>query len=61
MGDRVGWVEATKPNIAFIPYLNLLGFTSFNPTYTFFLLTSMLSSKRLSAIAFKNMFLSKDK
>jgi hypothetical protein len=26
--DLVGWVEVTKPNIAFISYLNFLGFTS---------------------------------
>jgi hypothetical protein len=34
--DLVGWVEVTKPNIAFISYLNLLGFTLFNPTYILF-------------------------
>jgi len=36
IADLVGWVEVTKPNIAFISYLNLLGFTSFNPTYILF-------------------------
>ncbi|KXS91600.1 hypothetical protein OA58_06985 [Microcystis aeruginosa NIES-88] len=30
----VGWVEVTKPNIAFISYLNFWGFTSFKPTYS---------------------------
>ena len=33
IADLVGWVEVTKPNIALISYLNLLGFTLFNPTY----------------------------
>ncbi|REJ43513.1 MAG: hypothetical protein DWQ53_17245 [Microcystis flos-aquae DF17] len=36
IADLVGWVEVTKPNIAFISYLNFLGFTSFNPTYILF-------------------------
>ena len=36
IADLVGWVEVTKPHIGFIPYLNLLGFTSFSPTYILF-------------------------
>ncbi|CCI02547.1 hypothetical protein MICAC_3470003 [Microcystis aeruginosa PCC 9443] len=36
IADLVGWVEVTKPNIAFISYLNFLGFTSFNLTYILF-------------------------
>jgi len=34
IADLVGWVEVMKPNIAFLSYPNLLGFTSFKPTYS---------------------------
>ena len=34
IADLVGWVSLPQPNIAFISYLNFLGFTSFKPTYS---------------------------